>query len=50
VTATSLEETINFSVSALQRLRPVGGAMRIHADCHEAAVEYCERRWSEWRL
>jgi len=34
----------------MQRLLPVGAAMRTHADCHEAAVGYGDRRWPEWRL
>jgi len=36
--------------TASQRLRPVGAARRTHADCHEAAVRYGDRRWPEWRL
>jgi hypothetical protein len=28
----------------------VGATKRAHADCHEAAVGYGERRWPEWRL
>lgn len=36
--------------AAVQRLPTVGAAKRVHADCHEAAVGYGDRRWSEWRL
>jgi hypothetical protein len=34
----------------VQRLLTVGAARRAHADCHEAAVGYSDRRWSERRL
>lgn len=34
----------------VQRLLPVGAVRRTHADCHEAAVGYGDRRWLKWRL
>lgn len=36
--------------TAVQRVLPLGAAMWVPADCHEAAVGYGDRRWPEWRL
>ena len=41
---------LRLSNSAVQRVLPLGAAMWVPADCHEAAVGYGDRRWPEWRL
>lgn len=33
----------------MQQDLPVCSANRARADCHEAAVGWCARRWAEWR-